>query len=175
MDTRKSILPLFAILVISAWVLGSAIQAGAETMNYKIYTYVVKAESVPVGDVDGHYLYSMTRRSFLVFENGEVATERGVLTGELTKESGASFLRYTTITFSDGSTIVIKSQGTTAGPGVLTPTASKRTDEIIRGTGRFEGIKGTGTLAIKFFPVEKDEAGARGIGEGSITYTHPSK
>jgi hypothetical protein len=166
---------LFGILLISAWVLGSSGQAGAETLNYKIYTYVVKAESLPVGDVDGHYLYSMTRRSFLVFENGEVATERGVLTGEMTKESGASFLRYTTITFSDGSTIVIKSQGATAGPGVLTPTASKRTDEIIRGSGKFEGIKGTGTIAVKFFPVEKDEAGARGIGEGTITYTLPSK
>ncbi len=175
MSKGKSIRILFGILVISAWVLGSAIQAGAETMNYKIYTYVVKAESVPVGDVDGHNLYSMTRRSFLVFENGEVATERGVLNGDQTKESGASFLRYTIITFSDGSTIVIKSQGTTAGPGVLRPTASKRTDEIIRGTGRFEGIKGTGTVAFKFFPVEKDEAGARGIGEGSITYTLPPK
>jgi hypothetical protein len=175
MATRKSAWIFFGILVISAWVLGSSIQVGAETMNYKLYTYVVKAESVPVGDVDGHDLYSMTRRSFLVFENGEVATERGVLNGERTKESGASFLRYTTVTFSDGSTIVIKSQGTTAGPAVLIPTAAKRTDEIIRGTGRFEGIKGTGTTAIKFFPVEKDEAGARGIGEGSITYTRPSK
>ena len=171
MATKKSMCVLFGVLVLATWVLGSVTRAGAETMNYKLYTYVVKAESVPVGDVDGHYLYSMTRRSFLVFENGEVATERGVLTGDQTKESGASFLRYTIITFSDGSTIVIKSQGTAAGPGVLTPTAAKRTDEIIRGTGRFEGIKGTGTITIKFLPVEKDEAGARGIGEGSITYT----
>jgi len=38
MATRKSILILFGILLILAWVLGSAIQAGAETMNYKYYT-----------------------------------------------------------------------------------------------------------------------------------------
>ena len=38
MATKKSMWVLFGILVISAWVLGSAIQAGAETMNYKFYT-----------------------------------------------------------------------------------------------------------------------------------------
>jgi len=40
MAKRISILVLFGILVISVWVLGSAIQAGAETMNYKSYGYV---------------------------------------------------------------------------------------------------------------------------------------
>jgi len=54
MATRKSLWILFGILVISAWILGSAIQAGAETLNYKFYTYVIKAEDVPVADVEGH-------------------------------------------------------------------------------------------------------------------------
>jgi hypothetical protein len=175
MATKKSMWVLFGILVILAWVLGSVIQAGAETLNYKSYTYVVKAESVPVGDVDGHYLFSMTRRAFLVFENGEVATSRSVLTGEMMKGSGASSLQYVTMTFSDGSTIIIKSQVKASGPAVLVPTSAKSTSELIKGTGRFEGIKGTGTSATKYFPVEEGEAGARGIGEGTITYTLPSK
>jgi hypothetical protein len=175
MATKKSIWVLFGILVISAWVLGSAIQAGAETMNYKAYTYVTKAESVPVGDVDGHYMFSMTRRAFLVFENGEVATQRAVLTGEMIKGSGASSLQYATMTFSDGSTIIIKAQAMASGPGILVPTSAKVTNEIIKGTGRFEGIKGSGAIAAKFLPVEEGEAGAKGIGEGSITYTLPSK
>ena len=42
MATKKSILALFGILVVSVWILESAIQAGAETMNYKFYTYTVK-------------------------------------------------------------------------------------------------------------------------------------
>ncbi len=53
MAPRKSLWVLFGILVISAWFLGSAIQTAAQTLNFKLYTYVVKAESVPVGDVDG--------------------------------------------------------------------------------------------------------------------------
>lgn len=61
---------LFGILVISAWVLGSAIQAGAETMNFKLYTYVRKGEIVPIDDVEGHIVNLLVRRSFYAFENG---------------------------------------------------------------------------------------------------------
>ena len=64
MATKKSMCVLFGILVISACVLGSVIQAGAETLKFKGYTYVTKAESVPVGDVDGHTVTFTTRRAF---------------------------------------------------------------------------------------------------------------
>lgn len=40
---------------------------------------------------------------------------------------------------------------------------------------RFEGIKGNLTSKAKDLPVEKGEAGAKGSGEGTITYTLPSK
>ena len=47
--------------------------------------------------------------------------------------------------------------------------------EIIKGTGRFEGIKGTQNLTVKYLPLEKGEVGPKGYGEGTITYTLPSK
>ena len=168
MPTKKSIWVLFGILVISAWVLGSAIQAGAETMNYKFYTWVNKAERVPVGDVEEHIVLSMVRGAFYVFENGEVATIDHVSTGDFIKGSGP-FMQYVTIKFEDGSTIIIKGQGKLGG------TAADWTSEIIKGTGRFEGIKGTQSAKVKYLPIEKGEAGAKGYGEGSITYTLPSK
>ena len=37
MTTKSSIRLLLGILVISVWVPGSAIQAGAETLNFKLY------------------------------------------------------------------------------------------------------------------------------------------
>ncbi len=174
MATNKWILVLFGTVVVSAWVFDSAILAGAETLNFKGYTYVVKAEKVPVGDVDGHDVTFMTRRAFLVFENGEVATQRSVITSDSIKASG-SFLQYSTITFSDGSTIILKVQGTAAGTASGATVSSKMTREIIKGTGRFEGIKGTGAATVKYFPIEEGEAGPKGIGEGSITYTLPTK
>ena len=169
MATRKSMWVLFVgILSISAWVLGSAIQAGAETMNYKSYGYVTKAESVPVGDVDGHIMTFSTRRSFCIFDNGEVVTQSCVITGDSIKGSGSS-LRYSTMTFSDDSTIIIKEQVT------RTETAGVSKGEIIKGTGRFKGIKGIVTAKGRLLPVEKDEVGPKGIGESTITYTLPSK
>jgi hypothetical protein len=174
MDTRKSIWALFAILVISTWVLGSAIQAGAETMHYKLYTYVTKAESAEVGDVEGHTVGFMLRGSFLVFENGEVATVNAVITSDGIKGSG-SFMQYVTMKFSDDSTIIVKSTGTFGTPVGGTYLAAGWKSEIIKGSGRFEGIKGTVTSKAKYLPVEKGEPGPKGIGEGTITYTLPSK
>ena len=168
MATKKSTWVLLGILAIPVWVLGSTIQVGAETLNYKTYTYVTKAESVPVGDVDGHTMTLYVRRAFIVFENGEVATQISVITSDWIKGSGPG-LQYNTMTFSDGSTIIMKVQAT------RTPTSSKLTREIIKGTGRFEGIRGTGTGTTKFFPVEEGEPGPKGVGEGSITYTLPPK
>jgi len=173
MATKKLMFVLFGILSISAWILGSVIQAGAETLKFKSYTYVTKAEIVPVGDVNGHAVGLTTRRAFLVFENGEVATQSSVSTSDAIKGSGSS-VTYQTITFSDGSTIIVKAQTTVEGT-VAGTSAARTTREIIKGTGRFEGIKGTGTSTVKYFPVEKGEAGPKGIGEGTLTYTLPSK
>jgi len=174
MTTRKSIWVLFGILVILAWVLGSGIQAGAETMNYKFYTWVIKGETVPVGDVDGHTVNLTVRGAFWVFESGEIATINHVGTGDTIKGSGP-FMQYVTINFADGSTIIIKSQGTVGGTAAGASTSGGWTSEIIKGTGRFEGIKGTQTAKAKYLPVEKGEAGPKGFGEGTITYTLPSK
>jgi hypothetical protein len=128
---------------------------------------------MPVGDVEGHNLYTMTRRAFLVFENGEVATQRSVINGER-QGTASSALQYNTITFSDGSTILMRVQTTSLEtPGG--PRSSKQTREIIKGTGRFAGITGTGSSAVKYFRIEEGEAGAKGIGEGTITFTLPSK
>jgi hypothetical protein len=174
MATKKSLCVLFVISVISACVLGSAMQAGAETMNYKFYTWVIKGEDVPVGDVEGHIVGLSMRGSFYVFENGEVATINTVATRDLIKGSGP-FMQYVTINFADGSTIIIKSQGTLGAPAAGAFTSGGWTSEIIKGTGRFQGIKGTQAAKAKYLPIEKGEAGPRGYGEGTINYTLPSK
>ena len=111
MATKKSMMVLFGVLVISSFVLASVIQAGAETLKFKAYTYVTKAERASVGDVDGHTVAFSIRRAFIVFENGEVATQISVTTSDAIKGSGDS-LQYQTITFSDGSTIILKTQST---------------------------------------------------------------
>ena len=104
----------------------------------------------------------------MIFENGEVATGLGVSTADLIKNSGP-ILQYLTITFGDGSTIIRKDQT------IFESGAPKQTSEIIKGTGRFEGIKGTGTSRGKPLKLEPGELGAKLIGEGDLTFTLPSK
>ena len=101
MATKKSMWLLFGILAISGWVLGSAIQAGAETMNYKFYTWVIKSERVLVGDVEGHAMALTVRGVFMVLENGEVATADAVITSDAIKGSGP-FMQYVTMNFQMG-------------------------------------------------------------------------
>jgi hypothetical protein len=168
MATKKLIWVLFGFLVISAWVLGSANQATAETLNFKAYTYVVKQEAIPIGDVEGHVLVFAVRRGFSVFENGEVATSYLVVQSEQIKDAGSTMM-YVTMTYPDGSTMIIKSQGTLGGG------SGAFRSEIIKGTGRFEGIKGTLSVKQKFIPAEKGEPGPKSFGEGTITYTLPPK
>ena len=177
MTTKKYIATrgFIILLVIGVWLVGFATLAGAETMKYKIYTYVVKSENVLIGDVEGHAVSLIIRRAILEFENGETATNSIVTTGDRIKGSGP-ILVYSTIIFTDGSTIIIKSQGATAGgtaAGVITRTEA--TGEIIKGTGRFEGIKGTQSAKTKYLPLEKGEVAPKGYGEGTITYTLPPK
>jgi len=168
MAAKKFVGILFGVLVISAWVLGSAGQAGAETMNFKFYTWSIKGDWTPVADVEGHAVGYGVRGSFVVLENGEVAYSEAVILRDWKKTEG-TISQDSTIKFQDGSTIITKSQGTT---GVGT---SGLTTEIIKGTGRFEGIKGTGTSKAKYFPQEKGEAAPKGWGETTLTYTLPSK
>lgn len=90
MAMKKLIWAVFGMLMISAWVLGSAIQGVAETMNYKFYRYVIKEEPVRIGDVEGHAMSLTIRGGFCVFQNGEVATSRSVVTADVIKHSGSS-------------------------------------------------------------------------------------
>ena len=168
MDTRKSIVVLFGILIIMTWVLAFANQAGAETMNYKVYTWVSKGENVTIGDVEGHNIGVHVRGAFYAFENGEVATATVVGIFDFIKGKGP-FVNYVTMNFADGSIIMIKT-------ATAWTEAAQWTSEIIKGTGRFEGIKGKQfTSKFKMLAVEKGEPGSKGYGEGNLTFTLPSK
>jgi hypothetical protein len=148
--------------------LSVALPSGAEELRYKFYTWVIKQQEAPVVDVPGHTVVMTMRGSFYVFDNGEVATINHVSTNDLINGAGP-FMQYVTINFPDASTITIKSQGTVGGA------AAGWTSEIIKGTGRFEGIKGTQSAKATYLPVEPGEAGRKGYGDGTITYTLPGK
>jgi hypothetical protein len=168
MASTNSLRVLIIVGMLLASMLSVALPSRAEELHYKFYTWMIKSESAPVADVEGHTVNFGMRGAFYVFDNGEVATMKHVYTGDYIKGAGA-FMQYVTVNFPDGSTITIKSQGTVGGG------AGGWTSEILKGTGRFEGIKGTQSAKATYLPVEPGEAGSKGYGEGTITYTLPPK
>lgn len=164
MVSRKSMWGFIILLVFWTCLIGIFTPVSAETLKFKVYGYPINRQSVPTGGEEGHSLVLLTSGEFLVFDNGEVATSIYVVSGDFNKGAGP-YINYKTIKFTDGSTIFVKTEG------MLAPSGSKSTSEIIRGTGRFEGAKGSMSIKAKYLPVEKGEIGAKGIGEGTLTYT----
>lgn len=173
MATRQALGILCGVLAISAWMLGSAMQVRAESLNYKSYVWMNREDIGVVDDVEGHTVSLAQRGGIYVLDNGEIATIKRVSLNDSTRDAGTSTI-YETIRFADGSTITLKGQSARSRTAGVT-ISSDATSEIIKGTGRFEGIKGTGRDTRKFLPAEKGEAGSKQYGEGTLTYTLPPK
>ena len=148
-------------------------QAGAETMNFKLVSMVEKLEMVKVSDIEGVVIGVMDRKGLSIFENGDIATT----TCRGTFDTKKGFQGYSSLTFEDGSTIVLSWKGPTS----RVPPGGKfggftATFEYIKGTGRFKGIKGSGTFTEKKPNWDKDFK-AKGFTyyEWTGTYTLPSQ
>jgi hypothetical protein len=175
-DSKKSFLSwcLIGILLISAWLFVPATQARAETVKIKYSTQATKVELIPVPDEKGHHVGLYERRGVAIFEN-EVAATAICGTMDVIKKK-VSFQGYTQLTFKDGSTWMLTHQGTRAPAPGAELGSYKIKGEFIKGTGRFEGIKGkysgTGRLIT---PLTKDETKSDNWMEVTATYTLPKK
>jgi hypothetical protein len=173
MATKKSMWVLFGILVISAWVLGSAIQAGAETMKCRQAGTATKDERISVGYEEGHVLGLQIMEGVAFFENGEIAKTTSYSIFDGIRGKGTQIIAYNIFTFDDGSTIVTRVQRLIA-LGQTEIGSAKATGELIKGTGRFEGIKGTTSSTGKQFLQTKGEP-SRAANDITFTYTLPTK
>ena len=163
-----------SILVIGIWFSGSLPQAVAETMNIKMFNHVTKVEMFPIADVPGHVMGVAVREGTAVLENGELAWHKITQSLDLIKGAG-TLESYLTYTFLDGSTFTVRTKGTVETTPQGVPSTAKIAGDIIHGTGRFQGIKGTSMISVKLLPPEKGELGGKALGEVAIVYTLPSK
>jgi len=167
-------LAIASIFVIGIGLLGFVPQATAETLNFRNLVHVTKIEAVPIPDAEGHLVRLQVREGVQVFENGELAWIKAVLSGDIIKGAGP-FSMYSTYTFQDGSTITTHTKGRVEATPAAVQTAAKWSGEIIHGTGRFQGIKGIVTSTSKMLPPEKGEQAGKSLSEGTMVYTLPSK
>lgn len=166
---------IIRILLIAVWLVVSCTPAGAETVKYKVTTQITKWELVPVPDVEGHAVGVFERRGVCIFEN-EVGTVLVVGTLDMIKKEEVSFQGYSETTWEDGSTTIHKYKGTLTSALGEKLRSYKVEGEYIKGTGRFEGIKGKISFTGReITPYTKDETKGDAIMDVTATYTLPSK
>jgi len=163
------------ILLIAALLLLPATQAEAKTVKYKIIAPLTRVEWIAVPDVEKHMLVLYERRGVVIFENGENAAYHTRGTSDTIKGLG-SFHGYSDILYEDGSTTMLEYTGTL----ILAPGEKMRTikgeGKYIKGTGRFEGIKGESSFIGKYVtPYTEDETKGDAVIDGTATYTLPKK
>lgn len=115
----------------------------AVTLRFRMVTHVTSAQSLDVGDVEGH-VASLTRFSGLAFlPDGTVATVHFASLADYTN-GGGTFTLFPVLAFDDGSALWLKSIGT----GTLDGTKARFVGTLIvlGGKGRFTGAKGDGML-----------------------------
>lgn len=164
---------LFGILVISAWVLGSAIYAEAETLKMEVSNVVTKIEVIPIENIQAAGIMPMVRDGLFRTENGELGSMKFIGTGYGVQGKGGSFLGYLVFIYGDGSTIVGTIQ-----PGNYWPdpegkslSQQKALGELINGSGRFKGIKGTLKMTGSLLKLTKGEIAPKAYNEFILTYT----
>jgi hypothetical protein len=163
------------ILLIAALLLLPATQAKAKTVKYKIIAPLTRVEWIAVPDVEKHAVTLYERRGVVIFENGETAAYHTRGNADIIKGLG-SFHGYSDILYKDGSTAMFEYTGTlTLAPGEKMRTI-KGEGKYIKGTGRFEGVKGKTSFNGKYVtPYTKDETKGDIVLDGTATYTVPKK
>ena len=100
--------------------------------------------SLQIPNTKGDNLMLVHFKGLMFLDNDEVARIMGTETLHFSKESG-SYQGYEVLTFKDGSTIMSKIKGTNQLSENGQYVDFNGSFEYTRGTGRFEGISGSGT------------------------------
>ncbi len=141
------------------------------TMKCRDTAYAAKISFIEVDDVPCHTIGVVEFAGVLSCDDGGVAATSTKDMFDYINGSG-KFHGYSVVTFEDGNTFSIKYQGT-ATPEAKT-TRWDGSCEFIRGTGRFEGVQGGGSLTGKRL-ASTPGAGSQYYVDYDLTYTLPSK
>jgi|MudIll2142460700_1097286.scaffolds.fasta_scaffold273577_2 hypothetical protein len=173
MATKKFMGAVVGIFFIISWLSGFSTNAVAETLKGKGVGAIGKFEMLPVGDVENHNIGLNTREGMVVFENGEVATTKAIAVWDIVRGGSGWAKGYITFTFLDGSTITTNFNQQYA-PAKAEGSAqydTKITGDILKGTGKFEGVKGNFSATTTQMKAEKGESAGKSISDMVLTYS----
>jgi hypothetical protein len=166
----KKLFPLSILTIVLAIIIAFiTTTVNAEESNYRVTHYLIKLEYIPVADVDKHVVGTFERRGVALFENGEIATYHTIGTFDVVDSNGP-FQGYSTMTYKDGSTTIDKYDATMTKESGKMPTF-KGKSEYIKGTGKYEGIKGTITFTGEYLTPYNEKTKGDIIINASRNYT----
>jgi len=117
--------------------------ASAETLKWKLGYHLTKVETSEVGDAAGHMVVLARGSGVAFFDGGDVAGATLSITADYVNGAGPHDA-YVLHTFDDGSTILVRFQGTTTPDPATKTSAIKGKFTFAKGSGRFAGISGGG-------------------------------
>lgn len=142
MDHRRVLNVATAIAAFAFFAVSTA--RADEVLSFHLVTHSTSVQSLEVGDVDGHTLGLARQSGLALFPDGSVGTTYYAATNDYIKGAG-TYLAYYNLTLSDGSGLWFKVTGL-AKPEETTTFFPEAPVIVLRGNGRFEGIKGNGTF-----------------------------
>jgi hypothetical protein len=140
---RRSTLSLTAIGLIG--LCASSIARADEVLKFRHVMHATSVQTQEVGDVDGHVLGLSHYSGLASLADGSVGTVNFTATSDYIKGTG-TYLVYFNLTLKDGSVLSYKANGPAKLEGTTT-VFPETPVSVLRGTGRFEGAKGDGTLS----------------------------
>jgi hypothetical protein len=173
MATKISFCVLLSVFFVITGFLGFSNGVGAETLKMQVSNVVTKSEIFPLENIEATSINYMVRDGTFILENGEVGSMKAMVTSAGTVGKGGLFLGFIVYMFGDGSTIVGTFQPGTfwADPEKKVMGLQKASGELIMGSGRFKGIKGTQTMTGKLLKLIKGESLPKVYNDFILTYT----
>jgi hypothetical protein len=150
------------------------LSSAADELKVRVTSYIASHDIKPVAGVEGRVAGSYLRRGMVFNENGEVGVFRS--TGNLTMTKGRGIVESESVyTYEDGSTLALKVDGEVEarpGGGLI---YRKLTGNVLGGTGRYEGIVGTGTATGRNLTPFTEETRSDAYFDVVVTYQVPRR
>lgn len=164
----------FMVLIISAWMLTSVVQAGEVTRSLKINNYITKLQAIPVPESPGRVIGFYEREGEGQYKDGETVKQILRCTFDMVRGVG-TFQGYSQLIFKDGSTALVKVKGVMTKPEKGKLPSGHGTGKYIKGTGRFKGVQGTNVFKAQMLKPYGKESKGDALVEVTATYTLPGK
>jgi hypothetical protein len=148
--------------------------AEAETLKFRIFTYVTRMESMPIGFTDAPTNVLCERHGYINYEDGDVATFLSRAIGKNSIQKGTRD-GYALITYSDDSTSVFEWDLDFWVNETTQLKTFSGSGKFIKGTGRFVGIDGEVKLTGQEVEPFSGEPAAGAYFDVTATYTLPAK